>query len=128
MYATINGWTKERIKEQIRARNNGTPAKTPEDPLGHFRCLYLTDDGNRCAAGVFIPDGHPAQSSTLSISSVLDDHPDLYAAMPLGMNGMYALQAYGHDRPAFNATTRDMRDVMCEWIDLNVVDSVEGAP
>lgn len=41
-------------------------------------CLYLTDDGRKCAIGRFIPDGHAAQRETdVSVASLFDLHPEL---------------------------------------------------
>lgn len=42
---------------------------------GH--CVYLAPDGKKCAVGVLIPDGHPAQRAQGSARRLLDEHPDL---------------------------------------------------
>ena len=49
-YTPINGWTKEKIKQQLLLKNNGT--RSADGPT----CLYITEDNNRCAVGCFIPD------------------------------------------------------------------------
>lgn len=41
------------------------------------RCAYLTPDGHKCAVGIFIPDGHPAQQFVGSASTLLGEYPDL---------------------------------------------------
>jgi len=57
------------------------------------RCVYLTPDGLKCVIGSFIPDGHPAQVSTLSIGGLSEDHPDLKGiAWPAGRVGLKLAQ------------------------------------
>lgn len=48
------------------------------------QCLYLTDDGKKCAIGCFIPENHPASSPNLrlGIGDVLYDMPELWKYMP----------------------------------------------
>lgn len=45
-------------------------------------CSYLTEDGKKCAIGLFIPNGHEAQLSTLEVHSLLEHYPDLWKHMP----------------------------------------------
>jgi hypothetical protein len=40
-------------------------------------CAYLTDDGLKCAIGIFIPDGHQAAGSGGSFREILHFHPDI---------------------------------------------------
>lgn len=40
-------------------------------------CCYLTEDGRKCAVGLCIPDGHPAQSRTGSAYAMMDAFADL---------------------------------------------------
>lgn len=122
MYQVINGWTKERMKQQIRERNNGKPA------FNGFACVYLTDDNNCCAAGCFIPNGHEGQQRQGLIGGLLRDHPDLKDLMPLDADGMMAMQV-AHDEQIVETDTGswapkdiDMRVILCDWIDANCED------
>lgn len=118
-YKAINGWNRETMKLAICVGNNGTRAA---NEIG--RCYYLTPDGNRCAAGCFVPYGHAAERNDGRIGKVLEIYPDLRGAMPLNKIGMAALQ-HEHDIHAYRRDSRDMRDVLCEWIDDNVIDPGE---
>ena len=48
----INGFTRESVMKQIKARNLGYPAYNEEGDL----CKYRAHDGNQCLVGCFIPD------------------------------------------------------------------------
>lgn len=41
-------------------------------------CAYLAPDGSRCAIGVFIPEGHPAQGYEGTVGWLMEEHPDLF--------------------------------------------------
>lgn len=116
MYRTINGWTKERMKAQIRARNDGTAAM--EDGA----CLYETTSGNHCAVGCFIPAGHDAMGALKSADALLAEFEELRDAVPLDGPGLLQMQME-HDRSDNRAPGKDVRDVLCDWIDKNVVDA-----
>lgn len=52
-------------------------------------CLYLSKNGNKCAVGAWIPDGHPAQTLSGNVESLLDAHPDLFEENgPLFIKGL----------------------------------------
>lgn len=114
-FQTINGWTKEKMKAQIRAKNNGKVASNGK------LCLYETPDGNHCAVGCFIPEGHQAMNATESVEWLLGYHEDLLKHMPLIKDGMYKLQVE-HDKYT-STPTEDVRKVLCKWIDENVIDT-----
>ena len=43
-------------------------------------CMYLTDDGRKCAVGLCIPDGHPAQRAVdTSFDALVKDFPSLFS-------------------------------------------------
>lgn len=42
------------------------------------RCVYLNNDGNKCAVGLCIPDGHPAQEYDGSFNGLVSKYPDLF--------------------------------------------------
>src|SRR5688500_14678992 len=106
-YQTVNGWTKERMKQAIRERNNGKPAYVPG-----IGCSYLTSDGNCCAVGCFIPQGHKGQGANSTIAANLFvKYPDLRSLMPLSDYAMQDFQNY-HDihaceEAAFDGDLRD---------------------
>lgn len=87
MYKLNPGWTKKKVMDVFKAGNNGTRAVTEKGG-----CTYLADDGNKCAVGVFIPDGHEAQKCIGTALDVLDLHPDLLQYMPLSAHGMLYMQ------------------------------------
>jgi hypothetical protein len=115
MYQTINGWTKATMKAAIRAGNNGQRAvDSPTSAL----CRYLTADGNRCAVGCFIPDGHEGAHLRGAVDDLLYSYPDLKDKMPLSPSDMWSFQRV-HD--SIRAPV-DMHVVLETWIDANVVD------
>jgi hypothetical protein len=70
-------------------------------------CRYLTSDGRKCAVGLCIPDGHPAQKFDKSLPHLLDKYPDLFGG---------SLNAYNHD--TLNRFQLGLHDELChrgEW-------------
>ena len=127
MFQTINGWTKQRMKEAIRAGNNGE--QSWQDDKG---CLYRTSDGNKCAVGCFIPD----ELYTLEMDDMNADGNsllqgsgaykivnqfDLLKYMPINVSGLEKMQG-AHDCADLRKVP-DMRDYLSEWIDQNVEES-----
>lgn len=52
-------------------------------------CTYLANDGNKCAIGHWIPDGHRAQESVYFLSEVAKRFPDLVGvAWPNTLRGL----------------------------------------
>lgn len=41
-------------------------------------CQYLTPDGRKCAVGLALPDGHPAQKSGDSLYTLIHEYPELF--------------------------------------------------
>lgn len=41
-------------------------------------CRYLTADGKKCAVGLCIPDGHPAQHCEYTWDEMSERHPELW--------------------------------------------------
>ncbi len=76
-FKLANGWTKSKVLAQVKKYNNGTRAAKP---CGG--CMYLMPDGNRCAVGAFIPDGHAALASESGVKDLLDFFWDLRELMP----------------------------------------------
>lgn len=44
---------------------------------GNFICAYLNSKGQKCAIGIFIPDGHEAQLARKTVYNLLLEYPDL---------------------------------------------------
>ena len=53
---------------------------------GIEQCLYLDKDGNKCAIGALIPDGHKAQGSNLNVAELMYEFPDLAELLGLEKN------------------------------------------
>lgn len=93
-FKLINGWTKERVLEQVKKYNKGLPAT-----VRNQACAYLTEDGNRCAVGCFIPDGHPSlrAGNTASVGDLLREYPELMENMPFTEGAAIAQFQGAHD-------------------------------
>lgn len=114
-YKTINGWTKEKMLEVVKARpfeERAVFSFLGEDGIVHTICEYLSKNGNKCAAGLFIPDGHPSQMINDTIGHKLYKHPDLKTVMPLDTAGMQAFQDV-HD----GAITVSAKSLMIKWVE-----------
>lgn len=120
------GWTRERLKQAIRAGNNGTPAiRTYPDParpvVTRLACEYLTADGNRCFVGCLIPDGHPGLSYSGAVHGLLFSY-DLEEHMPMDVAGLMQLQAVHDDEALLGRHPRNLHALADAWIDANTVD------
>lgn len=127
MFQTINGWTKEKMKAQIRAKNNGQPSirkVANDDGTFYTTCVYRAKDGNACAAGCFIPDdkysARTMEGWNIRHAAELDH--DLRDQLPLTLDGMTHMQVLhdGYDKSDFSG---DMREILCKWIDDTVIDA-----
>lgn len=78
MYNPVNGWTKVKMIEQIKLKNNGKKSKNELDG----RCMYKTPNGNHCAIGCFIPDSHRALRFEGNVLELLIEYPELRTNMP----------------------------------------------
>lgn len=117
MFTLINGFTKERMIEAIRQGNNGSKAINPITGA----CVYLASDGNKCAVGCFIPDGHKAQcEGEVSATFLVKKYPELKTLFPLPREGMDALQCI-HDIYIRLPNGPDVRETIIEWINANVI-------
>lgn len=45
--------------------------------IKNLACSYFDDRGRKCAVGIFIPDGHPAQKYVGNVEELLRTYPDL---------------------------------------------------
>jgi len=51
------------------------------------KCSYLTYDGRKCAVGLALPDGHPAQKGAGRFSSLVCGYPELFGPDVLAVMG-----------------------------------------
>lgn len=122
MYKCINGWTKEKMLEVANNRKFTEPATAPsESMVGENKCVYLAKDGNKCAVGDYIPDGHLGQEFQGDAENLLYHFPDLIKLMPLDYKALCHFQR-AHDKEANDKSKTDgnaTRSII-EWINKNV--------
>jgi hypothetical protein len=80
--------------------NDGQPARTPAGG-----CAYLNENGNKCAIGLCIPDGHPAQKAETYVGGLFRDWPELFG----DLKGLSEAQEELHD--GICTSTEDARGV-----------------
>ena len=87
-FKLINGWTKESVMAQAKKYNNDYTS------VNSFTgsCSYENRDGNRCAIGCFIPDGHISLKATENVKHLLEMYPELANKMPLESKGLVKFQ------------------------------------
>lgn len=90
-------------------------------------CMYFSPDGNRCGVGCFLPEwSHEDISARRNDNHVNEilyminplTRELLMDEMPLDAYGLAGLQK-AHDKCPDD---RDVREVLCAWIDKNVVE------
>lgn len=71
---------------------DGQPARTANG------CVYLAKNGNKCAVGLRIPDGHPAQQSGGDFGQIASEYPELFDISVLEqLDKLYPFQKRLHD-------------------------------
>lgn len=112
MIKLINGWTKETVMAQVKKYNNGKQSLDDRSE----GCVYLGINGNRCAVGCFIPDGHPALQSDKGSSEIISEYPELEKLMPFELGDLRKFQ-YVHDRAN---SYRNIHEAIQEFLDTKV--------
>ena len=115
MFKPINGFTKEKMIEMIKARNTGDKCMITREDGSSF-CSYDDGKGNHCAVGIFMPDGHEGMSYTGGYSRLFNRYPDLKISMPLEPETMGQLQEI-HDKQPEGI---QVRSALINWINENV--------
>lgn len=116
LYTPINGFTKQAIKDHIRREFKGKAINGPY-------CQYLTQDGKKCAVGMFIPDGHVAQKTCANALALLDRYPELKEKMPLSRLAMHELQT-AHDSLLSTQSFMGQLNTLLNWVDTYVADGL----
>lgn len=123
MYTLRPGWTKEKMREAIIRGNNGKKSlrSLSEDDI--HRCAYRAPDGNKCAAGCFIPDD---MYSTKLEGRCVGQLPDYITdQFPLSEYAMQRLQSV-HDTYVYGGA-HGVKEAILQWIEDNVLPNAEGA-
>ena len=115
------GWTKQRVMEQFKARNNGTRAVDHDGS-----CMYRAD-GNACAMGAFIPDNKYTEfmEQTVVSAKFIKQH-GLSEFIPFTADGMRRMQRYHDlcDNPNFGdaplQTEGDTYKAIATFLELEV--------
>lgn len=118
LYSCVNGFTKEKMKEYVRKGNNGNRSMNAHESGSGLYCSYLAPDGNKCAIGCFIPDGHQVQKEFMDVRQVLRTYPDLQEYMPFDDSDILNDFQMIHD----NSYPGKVRENLFKWIDENVED------
>lgn len=109
----INGWTRESVMRQIKARNMGHPAYCDEGA----QCMYRAPDGNQCLVGCFIPDNLYEEDFEGEHAGVIyDKMPEV---MPLVRPMLKAFQRF-HDEyiDRGDSTETFFKDIEFKLLDL----------
>lgn len=77
---------------------------------GDERCVYLDPNGNKCAIGCLIPDGHPAQQFRGSLGPLLKTYPDLKKEWECSIVLLFELQCV-HDEHSPESWPRELKTV-----------------
>ena len=96
--AYLNGWTDSTIKKTIDKNFTGRALNE------QGKCAYLTKDGKKCAVGIFIPEGHEAQTFAKNVAHLLFKYTDLLDVLPLNTEMLFLLQKYHDQDPNFKSS------------------------
>ena len=68
------------------------------DASTRYVCVYLSDEGRKCAVGLCIPDGHEGQKFDGPIGELMQAHPDLFPDLAnMNKDVLDGFQASLHD-------------------------------
>jgi hypothetical protein len=117
MFKTINGFTKQKIKDVINQRFT----KKSMGPDG--TCVYRGPEGSMCVVGCFIPDTEIdedflANINQRSVTGLFSKRPHLKDLMPIEYTGLIEFQE-AHDE-GYDCTKRDL----IEWVENNVEETI----
>lgn len=84
---------------------------------GH--CVYLADDGKKCAFGMFIPDGHKAQYSESNSNALFNEYPDLLEILPTANKEFWRIFQRAHDTLDDSLSIKEQRSELINWVNEN---------
>lgn len=64
--------TKQEVFDKVMERFLDHTGRAVDE---RFFCMYKTEDGNKCAVGIFIPDGHDAQDFNGPVEELIEKFP-----------------------------------------------------
>lgn len=116
-YKLNEGWTQQRMIDLIRKNNDGTRA------VGvNGYCQYQAPNGNRCAAGCFIPDEHMTQlrkfQGNVEGLFYYAKEKGINLNFPMSFDAMTSMQVV-HDTTAKSTKTGRVRRLLINWIKEN---------
>lgn len=115
MHKTINGWTKAKMISRVKKLFKGKAV------LATGACVYKTDDGKRCAVGLFIPSNRPAAFKVAgSVCTLLSNHPSLKKVMPLEEDALSEFQKFHDHQLAYSWSNELQKTELIKWIERNV--------
>ena len=99
----LNGWTKKSVIKRIEEKFKGKALDKNRN-----LCLYKTEDGKKCAVGLFIADTDEANNFQGSVSTLINAYPHLKKTMPFDLETLDVLQM-AHDRGESECAYNDHR-------------------
>lgn len=121
----INGFTKERIIQVLKERNDGTKSQSVSGG-----CVYRSPSGtNHCFIGCFIPDElYKEEMEGYGPMGLLAKWPELKAHMPLPTNHGGEVATLTEAQLSHDSFTHypgrgfdNVRDHMIDWVEKNVL-------
>lgn len=82
-----NGWTKEKVIKHIEQNFKG---KAYDENL--CICRYKTEDGKKCAVGLFIPKSHEAYRYEGCVDALIQEYKDLKKVLPMDLESLRKIQ------------------------------------
>lgn len=123
-YKTINGWTKEKMKAQIKKMNTGYASMVEGSGVCAYRGVDPSGQRNACAVGCFIPDEKYSalmdRGIGIVVTELFNQFPNIMSDMPLPEEALVSMQRV-HDR--IHPSSQTTHDKLFSWIEDNVVDS-----
>ncbi len=115
MYTPINGFTKQSMIKVIEREFKGKAVTEAVDGTPS-RCVYLNNEGKKCAVGCFIPDGHEALKFGEGARSLVARFWEL--KLPLPVTGLIEFQET-HDYMRAEHF-EEQKQVLIDWINSRV--------
>jgi hypothetical protein len=109
----INGYNKEKVMQQIRAKNKGYQSYDGNT------CLYRSEDNNACLVGCFIPDEKYKKEMEGIDARILINEHNIKKHMPLPTRYMGRLQVF-HDIELDDFHGNDFYNMIEQWLDENI--------